>query len=228
MKQPKSPNSEPGAHQQGEVLIVTDPTFAKLLTNPAEMYFLKLFLAQDCTVKEVAQELGLKPNTVLARLKRYVGAGLLRVVRQEKRGSRAVKVYRTSHDSYFIPNALTPPMEELALDFYTHWERRFAVALEQAVREADAGSGIRFYRDPESGGVDWQLARTPHENWDFNAPDSPAITGIITPNLYLDTAEAKQLQTELEALYERYSTLTGKKRYALRLHLVPLPDDQET
>lgn len=204
-----------------------DSKLAALLTNPAEMFFLKLFLAQDCTVKEVAQELGLKPNTVLARLNRHVGAGLLKVVRQEKRGSRPVKVYRTSHDSYFIPSTLMPPLEDLALDFYTYWERRFAAALEQAVQEADAGSGLRFYRDPASGGVDWQLARSPLENWDFNAPDAPAVTGIITPNLYLSTAEAKQLQMELESLYERYSTLTGKKRYALRLHLVPLPDDKE-
>ena len=48
--------------------------------------------------------MGCSLNTMLYRIKTLLlRAGLLEVVREEPRKGRAVKIYRSVHDAYFIP-----------------------------------------------------------------------------------------------------------------------------
>lgn len=87
---------------------VTDARQAALLTDPASKRFFAPFLAQDRTVREAAELVGCALNTMLYRVKVMAAAGLLEVVEVRPRAGRAVKVYRSVHDAYFVPFGVTP------------------------------------------------------------------------------------------------------------------------
>ena len=76
-----------------DVLTIEDPAAAAALTNPRTLRQLEPFLNRERTVLEAARESGVKPNTILSRVKRFVNLGLLVVVREEARAGRAVKVW---------------------------------------------------------------------------------------------------------------------------------------
>ena len=92
----------------GSVHTVTEPKQAQLLTDPKSKNYFRPFLAVERSATEAAAELGCNLNTVLYRIKTFVQAGLLEVVREQKRKGRAVKYYRSVHDAYFVPFVNTP------------------------------------------------------------------------------------------------------------------------
>jgi predicted ArsR family transcriptional regulator len=87
---------------------IDDPGQAKLLTNPESFRFLEPFMARDCTVSQAAKELKCNVDTMLYRVKTFVKAGLLKVVKTQSRRGRSIKVYRSSADKYFVPFEITP------------------------------------------------------------------------------------------------------------------------
>ena len=91
-----------------DMFVVHTVTQAKLLTNPEAVKFFKPFLAADKTMSDVAQELGCSISTLHYRVKQFINAGLLIVVREKARAGRAVKVYRSVKDRVFVPFSLTP------------------------------------------------------------------------------------------------------------------------
>ncbi len=79
-----------------------------MLTEPRSKTFFKPFLAREQSVKEAADAVGCSLNAMLYRVKVMVDAGLIRLVDTRPRAGRAVKVYRSIHEAYFVPFALTP------------------------------------------------------------------------------------------------------------------------
>lgn len=92
----------------GSFFTVTDLEQARLLTEPVSKEFFKPFLAHERTASEAAEMLDAGLNTTLYRIKTLLRAGLLQVVREVPRKGRAVKVYRSVHDAYFVPFNVTP------------------------------------------------------------------------------------------------------------------------
>ena len=88
--------------------VVTDPVQARFLTDPAKKTFLVPFLARELRVAQAAAEVGCSVSRVLYQVRTLLDAGLLQIVRVEPRTGRAVKVYRSVHDAYFVPFAATP------------------------------------------------------------------------------------------------------------------------
>ena len=58
------------------ILTVTDSAAAAALTNPKTLRQLEPFLNRERTVLEVAKEAGVKPNTMLARVNRFLDPGI--------------------------------------------------------------------------------------------------------------------------------------------------------
>lgn len=96
------------APDSGSFFTVTDTEQARLLTEPASKGFLEPFLARERSAAEAAAMMGCSLNTMLYRIKVLLRAGILEVVREEPRKGRAIKVYRSVHDAYFIPFRVTP------------------------------------------------------------------------------------------------------------------------
>jgi len=223
MKESESPWEESG-HPHGTVT-VTDPRLADLLTDPELLKQLEPFLGRDCTVAEAARQTGSLPNTVLARVRRWLGLGLLVQTRTEKRAGRAVKHYRTTADAWFVPfdNTSAATLAESLAGRDAYWEERLRGAV-VAAREELAGSwGTRIYRDGR-GRLQIQMAVNPESNWTSLAPDRPAVLAAWRDGLYLDFEDAKRLQQELFSLLLKYQRLDGAQRYLLRLGLAPLGD----
>ncbi len=87
---------------------VSDQVQARFLTDPAKKTFFTPFLARERRVAEAAAELGCSVNRMLYQVRTLLGCGLLHVLREEPRAGRAVKVYRSVHDAYFVPFHATP------------------------------------------------------------------------------------------------------------------------
>ena len=97
---------------------VMDPEQARLLTEPVSKEFFKPFLAHERSASEAAAIMKCSLNTMLYRIKTLLQAGLLEITREVPRKGRAVKVYRSVHDAYFVPFSVTP---------YATLEERLAV-----------------------------------------------------------------------------------------------------
>ncbi len=210
-------------NQKSPSLTITDPDAAAALTNPKTLRQLEPFLNRERTVLEAAQETGVKPNTMLARVRRFTALGLLVVTREVPRAGRAVKVYRSRAESFFVPYEVTPSetLDSAMRERERYWEtllRRNVVR----VRSEDVGSwGTRIYRDAR-GRLQVQAAVTPERNYTLLAPERPAALSAWRDAVYLDFDDAKMLQQEMFALLKEYQQKTGAQRYILHLGLAPI------
>ncbi len=88
--------------------MVSDQTQARFLTDPAKKTYFLPFLARERRIAEAAAEVGCSTNRMLYQVRTLLNCGLLQVLREEPRAGRAVRVYRSVHDAYFVPFSATP------------------------------------------------------------------------------------------------------------------------
>ncbi len=213
MKETKSPS----------IVSIYNPEAAAILTNPHTLRQLEPFLARENTVKDAAEETGEKPNTVLSRVRRFVRLELLEVVREEPRQGRAVKVYRSTADGFFVPFEATSAesLEAALAERDAYWQALLRHNVVRSRLEKVETYGTRIYRDPR-GRLQVQMAVTPEQNTTTLAPDDPAVLSAWRDAVYLDFEDAKMLQREMFDLLKRYQQKRGAQRYIVRLGLAPI------
>ena len=213
MKETKSPS----------IVSIYNPEAAAILTNPHTLRQLEPFLARENTVKDAAAETGEKPNTVLSRVRRFVRLGLLEIVREAPRQGRAVKVYRSTADGFFVPFEATSAetLEAALAERDAYWQDLLRHNVVRARLEKVETYGTRIYRDPR-GRLQVQMAVTPEQNYTTLAPDDPAVLSAWRDAVYLDFEDAKTLQREMFSLLKRYQQKRGAQRYIVRLGLAPI------
>ena len=205
---------------------VNDPEQARLLSDQKSLRFFSPFLAAGNTVAGAARELGCALHTMLYRVRTFLKAGLLRVTREEKRAGRAVKVYRSVHDAYFVPFSATP---------YADLEERIGEQLGPLNGELVRGftsvlkqigyDGRRLYRDA-NGRVGSEAGKEARLGLDYDNPAWPVVYDA-RQQLYLPRDEARALQRELRGIHARYlprREVGAGDRYLLFVALVPQPD----
>src|SRR5699024_673962 len=96
----------------GDFYRVSDPTQARLLSDPENSRYFYPFWGRPNTTARAARELDRPVNAVHYRVERFLAAGLLEVVRIEPRHGRPVKHYRSRADAFFIPTGLGPHSDE--------------------------------------------------------------------------------------------------------------------
>ncbi len=210
-------------NQKSPSLTITDPDAAAALTNPKTLRQLEPFLNRERTVLEAAQETGVKPNTMLARVRKFTELGLLVVTREVPRAGRAVKLYRSRAESFFVPYEVTPSetLESAMQERERYWENLLRKNVVR-VRSEDVGSwGTRIYRDAR-GRLQVQAAVTPEQNYTLLAPERPAALSAWRDSVYLDFDDAKALQQEMFALLKKYQQKAGAQRYIFHLGLAPI------
>lgn len=211
------------AEHSPSLRVISDPAAADALVNPYTLRQLEPFLGREATVSEAARDSGDKPNTVLARLRRFKRLGLVAVVREQKRAGRAIKVYRSVADVFFVPFEATraETLEALMAERDGYYERLLRRGVVRARSESVGSWGTRIYRDAR-GRLQLQMALTPGENLTLLDPGQPAVLSAWRDSVYLDYPDAKALQRELFALLERYQQKEGAQRYIVRLGLAPV------
>lgn len=204
-------------------MIVTDERAADVLTNPVTLRHLAPFLGRTATISAASRESGQKPNTTLARVRRFAELGLVEVVGTEERAGRPLKLYRSTADVFFVPFEAThsESLEAAMAERDLYWERALRRNVVRGRREALGSWGTRFYRD-RRGRLQVQTAVTPDANATTLDQAAPATLSLWRDQLQLDFADAKELQREMFALVQRYQSKTGAQRYLVRMGLAPL------
>lgn len=215
----------PSPHQERRTLTVVDPAVAEILMDPERLRHLAPFLGRERSVGEAARESGAKPNTTLRRVQRLVALGLLEVTRERPRGGRAVKLYRSVADVFFVPFDATSAdtLEGALADRDAYWEALLRHHVVRVRREQLGTWGTRIYRD-RRGRLQVQTALDAERNATSLDDDAPAILSAWRDRVYLDYPDAKALQRELFALLLRYQRKGGSQRYVVRVGMAPLTE----
>src|SRR5262245_63096603 len=87
---------------------VDDPEAALWLVDPDRRRWLVPFANGQRTLAEVGRELDVPVNAVLYRARLLVKHGLVRVVGQQRRRGRPMKLYAAAADGFVVPLALVP------------------------------------------------------------------------------------------------------------------------
>lgn len=200
---------------------VADPARAVIVGDPVRSRFLQPFLGRERTVTEAAAELGCTPNTMLYRVRRMLAVGLLRIVATRSRAGRSIKVYRSSHDGYFVPNEVMP------YDDLAHRVTQQGRGLIEQL--FDAYTAVLF-RSGHSGRV---LARdAAGAVWSSDLPPSTNQLGqpayLTDSVLWLTTDEATRLRDLLASATQAVATADDdgkitKRPYLIYRALLPVP-----
>ena len=206
-------------------MVVQDRRAADVLTNPHTLRQLEPFLGRDCTVSQAAEETGEKPNTVLSRVKRFLDLGLLKISGERPRGGRAVKLYRSAADLFFIPYEATSAetLIDAMAERDAYWEALLRRGVVRARAQAVGAWGTRVYRDAR-GRLQVQAALNPESNYITLEPGDPAVLSSWRDAVYLDFEDAKALQREMFGLLKTYLQKRGAQRYIVRLGMAPLEE----
>jgi hypothetical protein len=220
----EAPDEAPSA-PTGEYRVIRDSEAAEVLMNPAKLRHLAPFLGRACSVTAAAEETGERSNTVLKRVRRFVGLGLVEVTRAVPRRGRPVKLYRTTGDVFFVPFEATAAesLEAALAERDGYWERLLRRNVVRSRMEALGNWGTRVYRDSR-GRLQVQTAVTPEANATTLDPEAPAVLSAWRESVTLDFADAKALQREMFDLLMRYQQKAGAQRYIVRLGLAPVID----
>ena len=218
----ENPSSTPKSHK------VRDEETAALLLNNKTRRLLSPFVGKKKSVKEASGELGVKLANYYPYVKQFERVGLIEVVEVVPRSGRAIKLYQTVADEFFIPHTVSPLMahyEELELTMHqTMWQALLKAWL--AGTDSVNTWGLRCYKDPDVG-FDVMGAKSQGEPWDLFSGEGP----IILPHwrtLSLSREQARAMQLELRDVLERYTQEQGgPDAYFLRLAMAPLPKSDE-
>lgn len=205
---------------------------ARLFADDACERLLAALLKEPATAAALAEGLGQPLDRVQYRLKKLLGAGLIRVERLEKRAGRPQKVYAPIAEGFFVPYS--------AFDYTTLEDKFMRHELEDAglvvrsivrlLRDTfdDLNSiGPRLYRNG-AGEVKHDLGRSAGTVVDPSAPDFPAVMDA-GGMLRLSFAQAKALQAGMQALLDELQEEGegGGQRYYARLTLLPVDGRDE-
>jgi hypothetical protein len=203
---------------------IDQPDAARLLTDLKELRYLEPFFGQERTVKEAADVINVTIDDLYFRVQRALKLGLIKVVNIESRAGRAMKRYTLVADGFFVPFQIVPNIdfEGLVLGIDLQLERGLIHNVLAACHD-DANStsfGVRIYLD-DAGHLTGDSARSPIEPYDFLAPENPAAYTSWF-QLQLDFEDAKALQRDMHAVWQKYAHKQGAQSYMLRLGLAPL------
>ena len=148
---------------------MTSAEAAQVLLEPRYARFLAPFLGRERLVAEVAEEVGAPLSTTYRYVTRFCDAGVLRVTREQQRGGRALKFYRTVADAFYIPNRLRTGPQMWPDEF----ERAAKRGLEHVYGEQYPEWGELIFRN-EDGIFTASLARAPG----VPVTSSPRVPGL--------------------------------------------------
>lgn len=187
-------------------MTVTEPAAVKLLTQGRARWVLGEFLKGESSISSVARALRADIRVVHRDALALLGAGLLRVVRQEERAGRPVKVYSATASAFFVPFSATDAatVGELLGRRKEKYDELFDTASMrtfQALHEEQSGGrewGVRVYLDPDGNvGVDtsYQGAELVDAAVRYQGPRGLMLD--VRADVRLTEAEAHEVQMEL-------------------------------
>ena len=214
-----------------DVLRVTDPEAAKVLTDTREWNLLSITINREVSLSELAHEMNMSLPALGYRVKKLLKLGLLTVSRIERRKGSPIKYYRATARHFFVPFEVTTfqSLAELLTSTIAPFERRMRHDLARVLLEEAGDWGMNFYGGTQ-GGFNFTFSPLPEQGDPFLEQSLqasfPAVHSTIL-SMSLDFDTAKALQRDLYEVYERYHErhVSGQQKYLLRVALVPVRQD---
>lgn len=210
-------------NQSSDVKVVDDPDAARFLLDGAQQKLLHPFLDREATIGQAAKELGVSTSMLFHRVKRWLGLGLIEVVREEPRSGRALQYYKSTNAEFFIPVEMTRSglVEDVLRDARQYHDRLLTANIAATLMQQE-GLGIVVLRG-DSGVVETQLALGPDAQMPMAAPE---VFDFFMPTLKLDRGDVGAFRDELIGLLERYAQKNGRDDYLLHIGFAPLKIDR--
>jgi hypothetical protein len=199
-----------------------NPDACAVLADREQLRLLGAFFGRENTISSAALDLALKPINLYKQVQRFLGLGLLKVTRLEKRAGRAIKYYGSSSDQFFIPFRTHPP-ELIGWQNRQYHTKLFAEGLARVYRqelftEQDWGA---ITVPLANGAIHLAIANSRGERWDYLNPEAPAVVSGWN-RMRLDFEDAKAMQRELTEVMMRYINKTGSRTYLTGLFLTDI------
>ena len=209
--------------ESSRVLRVQNGATADALMTQEVQRALAPFMDEEKTVNQAALEANIKPNTMYVKVKRLLELGLVRVVREQPRKGRSLKLYSAAVERFFVPYEVMShaTREALQMRMDRLWERKLRRSIVRARLGAVEGWGYEVYRD-DSGALWVHPATGPGERLSSSQPSHPATINLWSEALLLDFEDAKAFQAKLYTLFDEYKAKRGSQPYLFRLGLAPV------
>lgn len=186
-------------------LVIDEPRAAAALLDPDFEVLLKPFMRGPSTVHEAAAWLGLEPRALYYPVRRMLGFGLLELAFTRPRRGRALKHYRASAKSFFVPFRASsyPSMEDFIARTEEAWSKRLLRSLAKQATEAEGTEHLCLQIRYQDGFLIHSLVFDPR--LDVPSPLLPerAVSSWDT-KLYLSEDDAQALAEELQVVVARY------------------------
>ena len=181
-------------------LRVTDDRAAAALADPMLRRLVLTFVGQARSIGEVAASSGLELKRLHHHVTRLCRLGLLELVGERPRRGRAIKLYRAKADSFFVSSDAAPEL------FTEPLSRELRVAIRR--HQLKTGSGMLLYTGKNGA----PLMRPVFDE------ANPSITTELWKVLRLDAAEAAELRSDLQRLFDRYAAQSSGRGKPYLVH----------
>lgn len=177
-----------------ERMVVSDARTASVFSNMRQRRLLLELIAQELSLQEIASKVKLPLNLAHYHVTRLLKLALVDMTREQPRSGRAVKHYRASARSFFVPAHLASPSpgKELAA-------------------ELRASLDCTHDRDPSDGTLYFVDDRSSPRMRRMQSPTSATVAIESWHRLVLTKVEARLLESELKALLSRFEGRSSGK-----------------
>ena len=203
-------------------LTITDAKVAAFLNDTSKNRFIAPFIAKERSLSEAAKIAGVKLNTMSYWVKKLLEMNLIKQTHSEARKGSSIRYYRSVADEIIVPIDLIPKesYEAVLLEqMQPLFEHLIRANVRSALRQHPGRWYLHFFR--RSDGVVWREDK-PDLPGGRRALPKPALNDWYRPVLTKEVA--KQLETELVTLLERYQRIekvTDGKPFIAHIALIP-------
>lgn len=210
-----------------ESVEIRNAEVARILTDLTQARLLEPFFDHDITLSDAAKKLNIKLTTLLYHVTKFIRLGLLEISKEESRKGKAIKYYRTTAKSFFVPFDITPNLSLKHL--LTHLDQPsdeiFNREMARTLQEMSSEWGVDISKESELLIMIRRSDKPRKRETNFN-PKGPAVVSLAG-EFHLDYATAKTLQKDLHELLESYEKkqTQGEQHYFYRVGLTPVQDE---
>ena len=207
------------------IITVENADVADFLLNYQTQKLIHPFFGAEETVANAAESLDMSISALLYRVQKMQKWGILQVARQEQRAGRAIKIYTSTSDSYFIPFGVTTAvtLANYLEETKRYIQKQFTFNVAEVMRRSREDWGVRVHKDAQ-GKIHTQFESSPGQPMEIGELNR-AVLDFYYPALRLDQADAQALQRELGELFQKYAAKEGTHPYMIHIGLTPILEE---
>jgi hypothetical protein len=189
-----------------EVMRITDPATAAVFNSLQQRTIVQTLIGEPMSLSSLARETQTPMSLLHYHVSKCLTLGLVKVERVEPRAGRAVKLYRATAKTFFVPSRLLAKLPGAEMN------RKLRDAID--LHQARTVEGVNFTHDG-------------HHPCVFLVKERSArlLSAEIWLDVGLSVEEAASLVAEMKALLERYRVrdANSKPRYLVHMCAIRSP-----